>query len=256
VLSLWVLVRVFANCLYQFVAAKVFVRSDKWSYLPMLGRALFANIDVAWIDASVIPASHFVFALAQVDPIEVAERLKFMPSLAQCIAAFYRPFHHVAVFSAESLDRAIAWPSARAAVYCAMFGIPHSEASRRVAETEAKFYASVLHVNCYVDYLMSFIGFVLGIPFACVGWTAGGSLAWITAGYAFLSVVACLHVARELLLGITDAACICYFENPQGFEEYSKEIADQFRFQYEVGVLRKVALASIRSQGGYTSFDD
>jgi hypothetical protein len=268
VYTFWVLVLAIGEVLYQFVAqvvaATIFCgprgsEPRRWSYLAMLTRALFGNLGVAAFNAAVLPWLKPCYSFAQIDPSEVAERLKFCSGFGRCVAAVYSPFHRIAVAFCEWLDRVLAWPSARAAVYSAMFGIPRRDAGMRVAEIDAKFYARVANVNCYIDYLVGFIGLLLAVAAAAAAWSYGkevgleqekANFEWLAMAFAFLAVFAFFNLVRALFAGIVDASFICYFENPDAMLAVSSETEEVIRFEYEIGVRRKREVSEFRHKRG------
>jgi hypothetical protein len=260
----WVLTLVVGQVLYQFVgqvvAARIFLgprgsEPREWSHVVMFGRALFTNIGIATFNATVLPFIRFFFALATVEPCEVAERLKFWRCAEGCITAIYRPFHMCGLALAQCIDRALVYPNERAAIYASMFGIPRKPASRRVAETEANYFTSVMNVNCYIDYLVAFIGFFLAVACAFAGWAYGrknGDLkhAWIGCALGGFSVFGFFNTVRMLLLGISDAIFICFFENPEALALVSRDLEEIIKSEYEHGVERKRNVALVRQRGG------
>jgi hypothetical protein len=265
--TFWVLSLVVGQIMYQFVAqvvaARVFAgprgsEPRQWSYAVMLGRSMFTNIGVATFNAAVLPWIHFLYAIAQVDASEVAERLKFCRCLSRCIGAIYAALHRCAVPICRCLDRGLAWPCERAAIYSAIFGIPRNAASRRVAETEAKFFTSVMNVNCYVDYLVAFIGLTFTVTCACASWGYSRDVKdapseWIGCAFGGCAAFAFCNLVRMLLLGITDAVAICFFENPEAMLVVSRDTEAQIRYEYEMGVRRKREVAVFRNRGEYAA---
>jgi hypothetical protein len=265
VYTFWVLALVVGEVLYQYigqvVAAWIFVgpRSSEprqWSHLAMIGRACVANLGVAAFNATVLPFLDFIYAIAHVDQSEVGERLQFVPPLARCVEAIYGPLHRLAVSLCKFFDRVLGAPTRRAAVYSAMFGIPRQAAAWRVAETESKYFTSILNVNCYIDYLVAFVGLLMTITYASVGWGYGrrssGAEALLGCAFGGLSIFGFFNLVRMLLLGITDATFICYFENPLVFPDTETE--EKLRAEYNAGVTRKVYLTiHRRSNRGYAS---
>jgi hypothetical protein len=275
VYTFWALALAVGEVLYQFVAqvvaAKIFCgprgsEPRRWSYLVMLARALFSNLGVAAFNATVLPFLKPFYSAAQIDPSEVRERLKFCGCGGSVIAAIYSPFHTIAVPFCECVDHLLSWPCARAAVYSAMFGIPRKDAGRRVAEIDAKFYARVMNVNCYIDYLLGFIGLLLAVACAAAGWSFGKNVGeeqdrdkfeWLAAMFGFFAAFAFFNLVRALFAGIVDATFICYFENPEAMVTLSSETEERIRFEYEIGVRRKREVSDFKHRRGrYMDFGE
>jgi hypothetical protein len=136
----------------------------------------------------------------------------------------------------------------------------------RIAEIDAKFYARVMNVNCYVDYLVGFVGLLLAVAAAGAGWGFGKKVGeeqtrekfeWLAAAFAFFAVFAFFNLVRALFAAIVDATFVCYFENPDAMVVVSSETEEVIRFEYEVGVRRKREVAEFRHRRGqFAKFGD
>jgi hypothetical protein len=263
VYTFWVLNLGVGEILYQFigqvVAARILIgprgsEPRQWSHLMMLGRAMITNLGVVAFNATVWPLIRGFYVFAQVHPSEVEERCGFCPTMGCCIGAMYAPFHRISVRICRWLDRVLATPSPRGALYSAMFGIPREAGSRRIAETDAKYFTALMGINCYIDYLVAYIGLLLAVSCASAGWGYGAKFDEVSAhlwcAFGGFATFGFCNVVRMLLLGITDATFISYFENPEALLLVDRVTEERIRFEYEAGVRRKVQLTVHRHTSG------
>jgi hypothetical protein len=259
--SSWYTIQVFGQVIYQllaqFVSLKYFTGSSNYPYFAWVFRACYYNLGISAFNAFFLPLLFPIYAIAKVDPIEVRANTKFLPDKAsRLLSNIFHPIHNLAVTICRKLDKSLDYPSQRGAVYSAMFGISRADGCRRVAEIDSKFYADVMNVNCYIDYLLGFVGLVLEITAALTTWVTAGKLVnaeilgltlklrQIGGGLGFFMVYGFVHILRMAVGSIIDTTFICFFELPEGMGNRSQDAAARIPQEYEEGVQRKRGVTS------------
>jgi hypothetical protein len=228
---------------------------------------IFRNFGTSCFNAIVLPFTRPIHHLARITDRNVEDRLHPFPRpvVVFCMAVF-RPICAFCVSLAEIIDKWLIWPSQRATVYAALFGIPREEASRRVAEIDSKFHLQVLNGRCYLDALVAIVALSIAVVVGFLTWASAQyvcdnvtpdikidlqdladaaqyslnmtviKLLRIAGGIGFFLAFGFLYAIRMTLRAVVDTTIICFYEYPDGIREDGLELGDQMVSEYHAGI--------------------